>query len=328
LGQDQVLGQGHLPRLHDSVLLGGRRSSDDVHPTLADARAARGLPPHPAPRTAGQWPLGRQHRAGARAARRAGPLRTARCLRGPSGRRTPHAATSVPLLRWTHVHHRDLRARQRAKVPTSAGRDQDRNLMMLSSLIQHRTEARHFGRLSPGSTPRLRRSASLGGRAGANERIALARQDLRCDRGPRYELTRSHRQRRLNFPNTHADTKSHSPAELSVPHTPRFRALALFGRRLSERGGGLGMPASKSLHITGSRQSRGFRALLRPHGNAGGPTAVNSQHRSGPRLTRTRRTAPTTTITGRRSTGSSTRSGWGRPLKEATQYSPEWDRDR
>jgi hypothetical protein len=25
--------------------------------------------------------------------------------------------------------------------------------MMLSSLIQHRTEARHFGRLSPGSTP-------------------------------------------------------------------------------------------------------------------------------------------------------------------------------
>ena len=25
--------------------------------------------------------------------------------------------------------------------------------MMLSSLIRHRTEARHFGRLSPGSTP-------------------------------------------------------------------------------------------------------------------------------------------------------------------------------
>jgi hypothetical protein len=25
--------------------------------------------------------------------------------------------------------------------------------MMLSSLIKHRTEARHFGRLSPGSTP-------------------------------------------------------------------------------------------------------------------------------------------------------------------------------
>jgi len=34
-----------------------------------------------------------------------------------------------------------------------------------------------------------------------------------------------------------------------VPHTPRFRALALFGRRLSERGDGLGMPASENLHI-------------------------------------------------------------------------------
>ena len=38
-------------------------------------------------------------------------------------------------------------------------------------------------------------------------------------------------------------------AALSVPHTPRFRALALFGRRLSERGDGLGMPASENLHI-------------------------------------------------------------------------------
>jgi hypothetical protein len=39
-----------------------------------------------------------------------------------------------------------------------------------------------------------------------------------------------------------------APAALSVPHTPRFRALALFGRRLSERGDGLGMPASENLH--------------------------------------------------------------------------------
>jgi hypothetical protein len=37
-----------------------------------------------------------------------------------------------------------------------------------------------------------------------------------------------------------------------VPHIPRFRALALFGRRMSERGDGLGMPASENLHNTGS----------------------------------------------------------------------------
>lgn len=39
-----------------------------------------------------------------------------------------------------------------------------------------------------------------------------------------------------------------APAALSVPHTPRFRALTLFGRRLSERGDGLGIPASENLH--------------------------------------------------------------------------------
>jgi hypothetical protein len=32
---------------------------------------------------------------------------------------------------------------------------------------------------------------------------------------------------------------------------PRFRALALFGRRLSERGDSLGIPASENLHTTG-----------------------------------------------------------------------------
>jgi hypothetical protein len=36
-----------------------------------------------------------------------------------------------------------------------------------------------------------------------------------------------------------------------VPHTPRFPALALFGRRLSERGDGLHMPASENLHMNG-----------------------------------------------------------------------------
>jgi hypothetical protein len=39
-----------------------------------------------------------------------------------------------------------------------------------------------------------------------------------------------------------------------VPHIPRFPALALFGRRLSEREDGLGMPASENLHNNGSRE--------------------------------------------------------------------------
>jgi hypothetical protein len=40
-------------------------------------------------------------------------------------------------------------------------------------------------------------------------------------------------------------------AQPSVPHSPRFRALALFGRRPQERVHGLGIPASENLHTSG-----------------------------------------------------------------------------
>src|SRR5258705_12709723 len=39
----------------------------------------------------------------------------------------------------------------------------------------------------------------------------------------------------------------HSPAAPPVPHFPRFRALALFGRRPPQRVEGFVMPASKNL---------------------------------------------------------------------------------
>ena len=40
-----------------------------------------------------------------------------------------------------------------------------------------------------------------------------------------------------------------APAALSVPHTPRFPALALFGRRPPERVDDLCIPASENLHM-------------------------------------------------------------------------------
>src|SRR5713101_670580 len=43
----------------------------------------------------------------------------------------------------------------------------------------------------------------------------------------------------------------HSPAAPPVPHFPRFRALALFGRRPPQRVEGFVMPASKNLHNSG-----------------------------------------------------------------------------
>jgi hypothetical protein len=80
--------------------------------------------------------------------------------------------------------------------------------MMLSSLIQHRTEARHSGRLSTASTPACADQQDWPVIApqilSSNVRSACSRQHPR----PRYELKRSDHQRRFNFPNTHPDAKS------------------------------------------------------------------------------------------------------------------------
>jgi hypothetical protein len=80
--------------------------------------------------------------------------------------------------------------------------------MMLSSPIQHRTEARHFGRLSTASTPACADQQDCPVIApqirSSNLRSARSRQHAR----PRFDLKRSDRQPRFNFPNTHADAKS------------------------------------------------------------------------------------------------------------------------
>jgi hypothetical protein len=80
--------------------------------------------------------------------------------------------------------------------------------MMLSSPIQHRTGAHHFGRLSPGSTPACADQQDWPVIApqilSSNVRSARSRQHAR----PRFELKQSDRQRWPNLPNTHADAKS------------------------------------------------------------------------------------------------------------------------
>lgn len=80
--------------------------------------------------------------------------------------------------------------------------------MMLSSLIQHRTEAHHFGRLSPGSTSTCADQQDWPVIApqilSSNLRSARSRQHAR----PRFELKRSDRHHQLNFRNTHAEAKS------------------------------------------------------------------------------------------------------------------------
>src|SRR5258705_7529484 len=55
----------------------------------------------------------------------------------------------------------------------------------------------------------------------------------------------------------------HSPAAPPVPHFPRFRALALFGRRPPQRVDSLVMPASENLHNCGPHDATDATASAR-----------------------------------------------------------------
>src|SRR6266849_5148497 len=52
-------------------------------------------------------------------------------------------------------------------------------------------------------------------------------------------------------PSPHPRQNPHSARGTAPAYVPRFRALALFGRRPQERVEGFVMPASKNLHNTG-----------------------------------------------------------------------------
>ena len=92
-----------------------------VHPPLPDPRAAEGLPSHPPLRAVRQRRPRRQHRAGARAARRCRPPKRARAVQASTDEPSRRAAASMPVLRRPHDHHRDLRARLPAQhQPTPA----------------------------------------------------------------------------------------------------------------------------------------------------------------------------------------------------------------
>jgi hypothetical protein len=139
----------------------------------------------------------------------AGAILTARYLRGPSARRTPHAATTVPQLRRTHVHHRDLRAAASQSIgqrrrPRSGSTPHD---AVIADPAPHRSApfrpalARHHTRLLRSARwPRDRTAIPVS----SNVRSARSRQHAR----PKYALKPSDHQPRPNFPNTRAGAKS------------------------------------------------------------------------------------------------------------------------
>jgi len=86
-----------------------------VHPAFPHARATERLPSHSPLRPVRQRQSRREHRQGARAAPRAAPFERSRDGEGRSALRI---AASLPLLRRPHAHHRHLRTRPRAQLPS------------------------------------------------------------------------------------------------------------------------------------------------------------------------------------------------------------------
>ena len=71
----------------------------------------------------------------------------------------PRSAKPMPMLRWPHDHHRDLRARLSAQV--RSGSDQDRHLMTPSPLTHHRPRTNRSRRRSTGNACALAESPIL-----------------------------------------------------------------------------------------------------------------------------------------------------------------------
>jgi hypothetical protein len=128
----------------------------------------------------------------------------------------------MPVRRRPHDRHRDFRARLRAEAPahTATGRNQDRHLMMLSPLINGRPDTRYSCWFTAGG--RQTRISSLDWTA-TPPSILRAKPSASTA-----ALQPQHAQTRGEIPITPAATSARNP--------PRFRALALFGRRPPERG--------------------------------------------------------------------------------------------
>jgi hypothetical protein len=220
-----------------------------ARPALPDPRAAEGLPSHPTLWAARQRQPTRKHCARAAAARPTGAPKRIRDAR--SRARTPRALPRPcpccggrmfiieTFARGSEPKHRRSRRPRSGSTPHDA---------VIADPAPHRSAP--FWPALAWQHTRLRRSARLARDRTANPVEQPAIRSFTPARTPKI------RAKAIRSPAS-AQLPQHSrrrqipiaPAALSVPHTPRFRALALFGRRLSERGDGPGMPASENLHI-------------------------------------------------------------------------------
>ena len=169
------------------------------------------------------------------------PPPTARGRQARTAKRAARVAASMPVLRRPHDHHRDLRARMSAQTPPTPA-PQRSGSTPHDAVTADRTPLRHLSfplaRRRP--RPRSRPSPRFAPRHTANR---LARPAAGSFTPPCSPLlygkpiaATAPAQPRQAIPRGSIPI---APAAPPLPHRPRFRALALFGRRPHQRVEGL-----------------------------------------------------------------------------------------
>src|SRR6476661_2789485 len=166
----------------------------------------------------------------------------------------------MPVLRRPHDHHRDLRARLPAKAsPHTCADHPDRHLMRPSPPIDNCSAPCHSRRLS---------AASAHARVGLPESSALPPRTWSCSVRPTRLLLHAPGKsdsvdRRAPISSSLAPRPNpHSVRCTAATHLPRFRALALLGRRPPQRVDDIVIPASEKPAQQATSALAGIKARL------------------------------------------------------------------
>ena len=244
-----------------------------VHPPLSDACAATRLPPHPPLRALGQWRRA-ENIAKARELLAVLPVAQADAA-GTAEKADPEGLRVLPR------RHRGLRPRLRATVPAARrGARLGRYVMMPLSPFPNRNIDRDCCWAWPGRAgARLKKRHGCSKPAtcppasdGSRRRTPLPAPTAPSKLPPVLAL--------LACAATGVPSNPHSPligCGTRVPCTPRFRALALFGRLPSACADGSVMQASENLHKGGIALVRSEKTALRTRSRLGDPLQGNGR---------------------------------------------------
>src|SRR5438067_7076648 len=204
-----------------------------VHPALPDACLAARLPPYPLLRLAHEPNPRREYRTRPRTACSA--IHPDRCHQGcqRQARRAKSARAPLSLLRQPHAHHRDFLARATAEV-RSLAKGQDRHLMMPTPVLDTHGNTTAWVGSCPTAPPLASPRRVVAQPQPKNTKSRRSKRPL-LDRASTYVPPTRQNGCRCPFASSQGHLSSwpnpHSTHGTVAAHIPRFRALALFGRR-------------------------------------------------------------------------------------------------